>query len=262
MLYCTASTCEKSSKHGKKSRLMHLRDKVALITGASRGLGRALALRFADEGAHLAICARKENEILEVAEQVKTRGRQVIAMSADIGRKADVEQLVSETIKKFGRIDMLVNNAGILGPRVELLQYPDDAWEEVLRINLTGTFLITQAVARHMVERGQGSIINISSGVGVEGRARWGAYSVSKFGVEALTQIWASELRQHNVRVNIVNPGSVATQMRREAYPEEDQSRLPKPEEVLDVFVYLASDESQGITGQRFEAREFRWPNR
>jgi NAD(P)-dependent dehydrogenase (short-subunit alcohol dehydrogenase family) len=233
---------------------MHLRDKVALITGASRGLGRAMALRFADEGAHLAICARKEDEILEVAEQVKARGREVIAMSADIGRKADVERLVNETMKKFGRIDVLVNNAGILGPRVELIEYPDDVWEEVLRINLTGTFLMTKEVAQHMVKAGKGSIINISSGVGIEGRARWGAYSVSKFGVEALTQIWTSELRPYNVRVNTVNPGAMATQMRREAYPDEDQSKLPQPDEVLDIFVYLASDESQSITGQRFTA--------
>jgi len=233
---------------------MRLRDKIALITGASRGIGRAMALRFADEGAHLAICARKEDEILEVAEQVKARGREVVAGSADIGWKADVQWMVNETMKKFGQIDVLVNNAGILGPRVELLEYPDDVWEEVLRINLTGTFLMTKEVTQHMIKAGKGSIINISSGVGVEGRARWGAYSVSKFGVEALTQIWASELRPYNVRVNTVNPGSMATQMRREAYPEEDQSKLPQPDEVLDVFVYLASDESQGITGQRFTA--------
>jgi NAD(P)-dependent dehydrogenase (short-subunit alcohol dehydrogenase family) len=233
---------------------MRLRDKVALITGASRGIGRALALRFAQEGARLALCARGPEKLAEVAEPLKARGRDLVALGADVGRKADVQLIVNETLKQFGRIDVLVNNASILGPRVELLEYPDEAWEEVLRVNLTGPFLITKEVVPHMIEAGQGSIINISSGVGIEGRPRWGAYSVSKFGVEALTQIWAGELRQYNVRVNTVNPGAVATEMRHAAYPEEDQSRLARPDEILEVFVYLASDESQGVTGQRFTA--------
>jgi NAD(P)-dependent dehydrogenase (short-subunit alcohol dehydrogenase family) len=239
---------------------MYLRDKIALITGASRGIGRAMALRFAGEGAHLVLCARNGEALQDVAQAVKDRGRQIVAEAADIGIDADVQRLVGTALKAFGRIDVLVNNASILGPRAELLHYPHEIWEDVLRVNLTGTFLITQAVARLMVERGQGSIINVSSGAGVEGKPRWGAYSVSKFGVEALTQIWSKELRPYNVRVNTVNPGSTATQMRREAYPEEDQSKLPRPEEVLGVFVFLGSDESRGITGQRFDAPEFRWP--
>lgn len=239
---------------------MYLRDKVALITGASRGIGRAMALRFASEGAHLVVCARHWEALQAVVQAVKDKGGQIIAEVADIGNEADVRRLVDIALQAFGCVDVLVNNAGVLGSRVALLEYPLDIWQNVLRVNLTGTFLMTQAVARHMVRRKQGSIINVSSGVGVQGKPRWGAYSVSKFGVEALTQIWSEELRPYRIRVNTVNPGATATQMRREAYPEEDQSKLPRPEDVLDVFVYLSSDESREITGQRFEALEFRWP--
>lgn len=244
----------------QSSTMMHLKNKVALVTGASRGIGRAMARRFADEGADLVICARHREALLEVARDIEAQGRRVIAQVADVGHRHDVHRLVETALETFHRIDVLVNNASILGPRVELVEYPYEEWERVLRINLTGTFLITQAVARHMMERKQGSIINVSSGVGVEGRPRWGAYSVSKFGVEALTQIWSQELRPHHIRVNVVNPGRVRTAMRRAAYPDEDPNTLPRPEEILDVFVYLASDESRAITGRRFQAQEFEWP--
>lgn len=246
----------------QSSTTMHLKNKVALITGASRGIGRAMAQRFADEGADLVICARHREALLEVARDIESRGGRVIARAADVGDRQDVHRLVAMALETFHRIDVLVNNASILGPRVELVAYPYEEWERVLRINLTGTFLITQAVAQHMMERKCGSIINVSSGVGVEGRPRWGAYSVSKFGVEALTQIWSQELRPYHIRVNVVNPGRVRTEMRRAAYPDEDPNTLPRPEEILDVFVYLASDESRAMTGQRFQAQEFKWPKR
>jgi NAD(P)-dependent dehydrogenase (short-subunit alcohol dehydrogenase family) len=218
-----------------------LKDKVTLITGASQGLGRALALAFAREGARVVVNARSEESVGPVAREVEDTGAEVLAVAADVSKGADAERLVDETVDRFGSIDVLVNNAGLLGPRVVIEEYPEDEWRRVIDANLTGPFLVSRAAIPHL--SAGGSIINVVSGVSVEGRAEWGAYSVSKFGVEGLTQILAAELKQSGVRVNAVDPGGMRTDMRAAAYPEEDpQTRIP-PEENTAVFLYLASDE-------------------
>jgi NAD(P)-dependent dehydrogenase (short-subunit alcohol dehydrogenase family) len=232
-----------------------LEGKVALVTGASQGLGRALALAFAREGARVAINSRSEEGVRPVAGEVESAGAEVLALAADVSRSADVERLVGATVERFGRIDVLVNNAGVLGPRVPIEEYPEDEWRRVIDANLTGLFLVTKAAIPHMPEGG--SIINVVSGVSVEGRAGWGAYSVSKFGVEGLTQILASELEERGIRANAVDPGGMRTEMRAAAYPEEDPMTRITPEENTRVFLYLASDESREVTGQRFKAQEF-----
>jgi NAD(P)-dependent dehydrogenase (short-subunit alcohol dehydrogenase family) len=234
-----------------------LKDRVTLITGASQGLGKALALAFAKEGAQVVVNARSEESIRPVAEEVGNTGTEVLAVAADVSKGADVERMVHETVERFGRIDVLVNNAGILGPRVRIEEYPEDEWRRVIDANLTGPFLVSKAVIPHVPEGG--SIINVVSGVSVEGRAEWGAYSVSKFGVEGLTQILAAELAEISVRVNAVDPGGMRTDMRAAAYPEEDPTTRITPEENTAAFLYLASDESKGVTGERFKAQEFRW---
>src|SRR5215217_7442822 len=233
-----------------------LEGKVAMITGASQGLGRALALAYAKEGASIVINARSEESVRPVAEGAESLGAEVLALAADVSESADVERLVDAAVERFGRIDVLVNNAGILGPRVAILDYPEDEWRRVIDANLTGPFLVSKAVVPHMPEGG--SIVNVVSGVSVEGRAGWGAYSVSKFGVEGLTQILAAELEERGIRANAVDPGGMRTEMRAAAYPEEDPMTRITPEENTDVFLYLASDESKGVTGQRFKAQEFR----
>jgi NAD(P)-dependent dehydrogenase (short-subunit alcohol dehydrogenase family) len=232
-----------------------LEGKVALVTGASQGLGRALALAFAREGARVAINSRSEEGVRPVAGEAESAGAEVLALAADVSRSADVERLVGTTVERFGRIDVLVNNAGVLGPRVPIEEYPEDEWRRVIDANLTGLFLVTKAAIPHMPEGG--SIINVVSGVSVEGRAGWGAYSVSKFGVEGLTQIVASELEERGIRANAVDPGGMRTEMRAAAYPEEDPMTRITPEENTGVFLYLASDESREVTGQRFKAQEF-----
>jgi NAD(P)-dependent dehydrogenase (short-subunit alcohol dehydrogenase family) len=232
-----------------------LKDKVVLITGASRGLGRALALAFAGEGARVVVNARSEESVGPVAKEVEEAGAQILALAADVSKATDVERLVRETVERFGRIDVLVNNAGVLGPRVGIEEYPEDEWRRVLDANLTGPFLVSKAALAHMPEGG--SIINLVSGVSVEGRAEWGAYSVSKFGMEGLTQILAAELAERGVRANAVDPGGMRTDMRAAAYPEEDPQTRITPEENTAVFLYLASDESKGVTGERFKAQEF-----
>jgi NAD(P)-dependent dehydrogenase (short-subunit alcohol dehydrogenase family) len=232
-----------------------LEDRVTLITGASQGLGRALALAFAREGARVVVNARSEESIGPVAGEIEEMGAEVLVVAADVSRAADVERLVGEAVGRFGRIDVLVNNAGLLGPRVPIEDYPEDEWRRVIDANLTGPFLVSKAAIPHLSEGG--SVINVVSGVSVEGRAKWGAYSVSKFGVEGLTQILASELAERGVRVNAVDPGGMRTGMRAAAYPEEDPQTRITPEENTAVFLYLASDESKGVTGERFKAQAF-----
>ncbi len=232
-----------------------LQDKVVMITGATRGLGRALALAFSREGANLVITSRNEDALKPVAEETEGAGAEVLAIAVDVSESEDVEKLVKAAAERFGRIDVLVNNAGLLGPRVPIAEYPEDEWRKVLEANLTGPFLLSKAVISHMPEGG--SIVNITSGVSIEGRPRWGAYSVSKFGLEGLTQILAAELEERGIRANSVDPGSMRTEMRAAAYPDEDPMTLITPEENTDVFLYLASDESRNVTGERFKAQEF-----
>jgi NAD(P)-dependent dehydrogenase (short-subunit alcohol dehydrogenase family) len=160
-------------------------------------------------------------------------------------------------LARFGTIDVLVNNASILGPREPIATYPVAAWEEVLRVNLTGIFLVTRAVLPAMMARRAGSIINVTSGVGRRGKARWGAYAVSKAGVENFTQVLADEVTESQIRVNAVNPAATRTAMRAAAYPSEDPLTLPSPEEIVPVFLYLASDDSATITGESLDAHDW-----
>jgi NAD(P)-dependent dehydrogenase (short-subunit alcohol dehydrogenase family) len=232
-----------------------LEGKVALITGASRGLGRALALAYAEEGASLVLNSRDEGLLRPVVEEIEDKGAEALAAPADVSRGEEAERLVETAVERFGRIDVLVNNAGLLGPRVRIEDYPEEDWCRVIDANLTGPFLVAKAAIPRMPEGA--SIINMVSGVSIEGRPKWGAYSVSKFGVEGLTQILASELQERGIRVNAVDPGGMRTEMRAAAYPDEDPMTRITPEENTAVFLYLASDESREVTGQRFKAQEF-----
>lgn len=233
-----------------------LQGKVALVTGASQGLGRALALDYARRGAALVINARSEESVGPVAEEARELGAEVLAVGADVADSGEVERLAGAAVERFGRVDVLVNNAGLLGPRVEILEYPEDEWRRVMDANLTGLYLVSKAVIPCVPEGG--SMINVVSGVSIEGRPAWGAYSVSKFGVEGLTQILAAELKERGIRVNAVDPGGMRTGMRAAAYPEEDPKERITPEENTAVFLYLASDESKEVTGERFKAQEWR----
>lgn len=230
--------------------------KVVMITGASRGLGRALTLAFAKEGAKLAICSRSQESLLRVKKEAAHLGAQVLAVTADISKPRDVERFVAMTEEAYGQIDVLINNASILGPSPMplLLDYPEEDFAEVLRVNAISPFLVTRRVIPGMMERNEGSIINVTSEAGHTGYAGWGAYGISKFAVEGLTQTWADELSETNVRVNMVDPGEMDTEMHQLAVPNCDYL-LAKPEEVVDIFLYLASEKSIGINGQRFEAQ-------
>jgi NAD(P)-dependent dehydrogenase (short-subunit alcohol dehydrogenase family) len=236
---------------------MKLKDKRIVITGASKGLGRALARRFAEEGAQLALCARSFDELNRVALDLRLSGTPCFALDCDVSDEGQVLEFAKQVIAHYGSIDVLINNAAILGPRLPIQEWTKSTWERVLDVNVTGVFSVIRAFLPAMVGQGSGSIINVSSSVGRTGKRNWGAYSTSKFALEGLTQILADEMRNSGIRVNSVDPGAMDTDMRHSAYPHEDRSKLASPEAVADVFVYLASDNSRGITGQCLIAQEF-----
>lgn len=238
-----------------------LKGKQALITGASRGLGRQLAIDFAREGAAgLVLVARDQQSLGETAKLVNQMmpDTHVVIVVADLSRPEEIERVVGRTLHEFqGRLDILINNASILGPTPMpfLLDYPFEDFRQVLNTNLIAPYLLIQKLLAAMLENG-GSIINVTSDAGITGYPGWGAYGISKFGLEGLSQTWAAELEATGVRMNWVDPGNMNTLMHRLAEPEEDPSQWAHPAEVTEVFLYLASDESKNSNGKRFQAQE------
>lgn len=242
-----------------------LEGKRALITGASKGLGRQIALDYAKEGAAgLSLVSRNkgplkavQDEILKVAPEID-----LVTISADVGNEEDAERLAAVSLNEFrGRLDVLVNNASTIGPTPMpfLLDYPATEFRRVLETNLIGPFVLIKKLLPAMLMHG-GSIINVTSDAGTTGYAGWGAYGVSKFGLEGLSQTWAAELQGTHVRLNVVDPGNMNTEMHRAAEPTEDPAQWADPADVTEVFIYLASDESKGVNGRRFEAQSFHTP--
>ncbi|HEY4485222.1 MAG TPA: SDR family NAD(P)-dependent oxidoreductase [Nitrospiria bacterium] len=232
-----------------------MKGKVALVTGGGRGIGRAIARCFAAEGAAVAICSRTERELKETVRAITEQNGETAYRVTDLAKATAVRSLVKWLLRRYSRIDILINNASLLGPRLPLADYPFKEWEAVLKVNLTAPFLLTQEVLRSMIPRKSGCIINVTSSVGRRGRAEWGGYSISKFGIEGLTQILAEELREHSIRVLAVNPGGTRTAMRAAAYPEEDPNRLPPPEAVAKVILDLVLREDMTLSGQSLDAR-------
>src|SRR3990167_4908580 len=172
--------------------------KVALITGGSRGIGKAIAMAYAREGAKVFICARKRGVLRKAAEEIRAAGGEVRWYAADISKANAVRRLVRQVCRAYGTIHILVNNAGTLGPREPIIHYPVPAWEKVMKANLTAVFLVTREALGVMARQKEGVIINLSSGVGRIGKARWGAYAAAKFGVEGLTQVVAEEVKERS----------------------------------------------------------------
>ena len=206
------------------------------------------------------LCARGERDLARAAEELEARSGRAGAvgfLAADVGDPKEGERLARAAVERFSDLSILVNNASILGRRAPLVELDAKTWDEVLRINTSSLFYVTRPLIAQLVGRGGGSIINVSSSVGRRGKPNWGPYAVSKFGLEGFTQVLAAELGSAAVRVNSVNPGATRTDMRANAYPDEDPTTLPSPEDIAEIFVYLASDESRTITGRAFEARDY-----
>ncbi len=237
-----------------------LQGKAALITGASKGIGKGLASVFLREGARVFLCARGNQQLHHAAEELRSEAASeddVACLAADIADPDDARRLAESALERFPDLSVVVNNASILGKRSPVVDLDVETWDEVLRVNTSSLFYVTRPLIPALTARGSGSIINVSSSVGRKGKANWGPYAVSKFGLEGFTQVLAIELEPHGVRVNSVNPGATRTDMRASAYPDEDPMTLPTPEDISEVFVYLASDESASVTGQAIEARDY-----
>jgi 3-oxoacyl-[acyl-carrier protein] reductase len=239
---------------------MRLKDKVALVTGSSRGVGRAVALGFATEGAKVVInYTSSEGAAREAVDAIEAMGTQAIAVKADVAQKADAQNLVKETVDAFGRIDILVNNAGFTRPAL-LLKMTEDQWDQVVDIHLKGAFLCSQAAGLHMKEQNSGKIINVMSVAGLVGTVGQVNYSAAKGGILSMTKSIARELARYNVCCNVISLGIVATDMTEKIRSDEKLrdiymnrillKRFAEPDDISPAFVFLASDESNYITGQ------------
>lgn len=226
---------------------MRLKDKVAIITGGGRGIGKAIALGFANQGAHIVVAARTESEVISVSEKIKKIGSESLGIVCDISYEDQIKNLIEQTINKFNRIDVLINNAGI-GSMRPVYATQLESFEKVLKVNLTGTFLCTKHVWQPMKNSGGGSIINVSSLGGLVGYPLLTAYCASKWGQIGFTKACAEEGKKDNIRVNAIAPGKADTAIR--ATIKEDKTKMLTPEDQVDACVFLASDESRYITGQ------------
>jgi len=236
-----------------------LRDRIILITGASDGIGRSLALLAAKLGAQVIIHGRNVSKLEKVHDEIEAidgAARPSIAVMDLASAGSDAYRSLADGLEQeFGRLDGLVLNAGILGDRFSIEQYDAATWQEVMHVNVTSAFALTQVCLPMLKKSEDASLIFTSSGVGRTGRAFWGAYAVSKFATEGLSQVLADEHRHGNLRVNCVNPGGTRTNMRLEAFPAEDRDALPRPEDVLPTYIYLLGPESRGVTGESFDAQ-------
>ena len=236
-----------------------LKDRVVMITGSSDGIGRALAVRSAALGARVILHGRNRKKLEAVYDEIAAQpgaARPAIAQLDLATADGDAyTQLVSTIERDFGQLDGLVHNASVLGSRLPLEQYEPGEWQQVMHVNVTAPFVLTQMLLPLLKASDNGSVIFTSSGVGRVGKAFWGAYSVSKFGTEALSQIFAAEHAHGGLRFNCVNPGATRTKMRQAAYPAEDPETLKTPEEVLPVYLYLLGDESREVSGQSLDCQ-------
>ncbi len=223
-----------------------LQDKVAIVTGAGRGIGRAIAIAFANEGTKVVCSARSTEEIDIVAKE--TGG---IAVPCDVGQQDDIEALMQKTIGMYGRIDILVNNAGAVA-RLPTHELPVEEWDHVINVNLRGVFLCCRAAIPQMLEQGSGCILNISSGAGVSGPPNRSAYSSSKHGVMGLTKVLVAEYLREGIRSHVILPDATVSQMRTEGFPTEDPDSLIQAEDIAEAAVFLAA---QKTTAHALELR-------
>ena len=237
-----------------------LSGKTAIVTGASRGIGAAIAQRLCEAGANVVLCSRSADAVGQIADTLQGNGYTVLAMAADISQKADVETLIEKTISQFSQIDVLVNNAGITRDML-LMRLKDEDWDAVLQTNLTGTMYCTRAVLRPMIRQKSGRIINISSVVGLTGNAGQANYAAAKAGIIGFTKAIAKEVGARGITVNAIAPGFITTDMTAQI-PEQSQQQLLEliplrafghPEDVADAVCFLASDAARYITGQTLQ---------
>jgi NAD(P)-dependent dehydrogenase (short-subunit alcohol dehydrogenase family) len=237
-----------------------LKNRVILVTGAGEGIGRAVSIAFAKYGATVILLGRTIRKLESVYDEIEKAGypqAAIYPMNLEGATPKDYEELAETLETEFGRLDGLLHNAAILGTITPLEHYNTMLWYQVLQVNLNAPFLLTKACLPLMKNSPNSSIIFTSADVGQKGQAYWGAYSVSKFGLKGMMEILADELELNTtIRVNSINPSKVRTGMRVTAFPAEDPTTLPSPEDIVPLYLYLMSTESQHVNGQHLDARE------
>ncbi|MFA7173286.1 MAG: 3-oxoacyl-[acyl-carrier-protein] reductase [Kiritimatiellia bacterium] len=231
--------------------------KVAVVTGAARGIGRAIAEDLAGRGADVVVCDLQKEWLAESVAAIEAKGRKSLAVAVDVGDSDAVNTCIKEVMEKFGRIDIMVNNAGITKDTL-LIRMSDQDWDDVMRVNLKGTFLFSRAVARPMMKQRSGTIVNIASIIGLIGNAGQANYAASKAGVIALTKSTAKELASRGVRANAIAPGFISSKMtdalsqdvRDQMLANIPMARFGEPEDIAKAVAFLASDEASYVTGQ------------
>lgn len=235
---------------------MRLKNKVAIITGSTKGIGMETAKTFAREGAKVVICGTRENAINEVVEEIKSTGAEALGFKVDVSKRAQVDEMVAEVKKAWGRVDILVNNAGVTADAM-LKKMTEEQFDKVININLKGVYNCAQAVLETMTEQGSGVILNATSVVGLYGNIGQTNYAAAKWGVIGMTKTWAKELGRKGIRVNAVAPGFIMTPMT-EVLPEKildmmkekaPLQRLGTSEDIANAYLFLASDEASFVTG-------------
>ncbi len=242
-----------------RARPDELKERVILVTGAGDGIGRAAAIACASHGASVILLGRTQSKLEAVYDEITAAGHPEPAISVlDLARAQgpDYFQIAEQIDKTWGRLDGLLHNAGMLGQRAPIEHYDIGIWHQVMHLNLNVPFILTQVLMPMLRKSRDASIVFTSSGVGRQGRAYWGAYAVSKFGIEGLAQTLADELRtEAMIRVNCINPGGTRTRMRAAAYPGEDPASRPAPESLMGPYLWLLGPASHNITGHSIDCQ-------
>ena len=237
-----------------------LADKTILITGASDGIGRVAAKTFAEYGAVPLLLARDRKKLEQVSDEIVAAtsiSPLIIPFDLALLTSESVDQLGESLLSSIPELDGILHNASLLGPKVPLRFYDAHEWDKVMHVNVTAAFLLTKLLLPTLSKSMDASVIFTSSGVGRKGRAYWGAYAVSKFATEGLMEVFADESEGISLRVNSINPGGTRTAMRATAYPAEDPSKLPLPEEHMDLYLFLMGHESRGKNGKHYDAQSW-----
>ncbi len=236
-----------------------LRDRIIMVTGASDGIGRALALSAAALGGQIILHGRNVQKLEKVYDEIEALGTaprpSIAVLDLASANSNAYESLATNLADEYGRLDGLVHNASIIGDRFSIEQYDAVQWQRVMHVNVTSAFALTQVLLPMVKQAEDPSIIFTSSSVGRIGRAYWGAYAASKFATEGLSQVLADEHRQGKLRVNCINPGATRTGLRLEAFPGEDRDKLKRPEEILAPYLFLLGPDSKGITGESLDSQ-------
>ncbi|MGP4844346.1 YciK family oxidoreductase [Marinobacter sp. 1Y8] len=237
-----------------------LKDRIILVTGAGDGIGRCAAKTYAAHGATVILLGRTISKLEAIYDEIEAAGYPqpaIVPLNLDGAVAKDYEDVAMTIEESFGRLDGILHNAALLGQRTPLEMYDPATWDQVMRVNVTAPFLLTRALIPALRQSKDASVIFTASSVGRKSKAYWGAYSVSKFALEGLSQLLADELddERHNVRVNSLNPGATRTNMRAHAYPAENPASNPAPEDIMPAYLYLMGADSADVTGQQLDAR-------